>query len=320
MSRKSKDSVFWRMSVSSDPQPQKRRRAIWQAFLVTFLWSTSWVLVKFGLEDIPALTFAGLRYCLAFLILLPFFLRSAERQSLKSLSRRQWLTLAALGLVYYTLTQGTQFLGLELLPAITFSLLLNFSAPLVALLSIPLLKEPPTPLQWAGIGVFLLGVAVYFYPIFIPAGLAVGLAVGLLSVVATTVASLIGRAINRQSGLPPLTVTVVSMGIGAPALLGIGLAFEPLPVMGWQQWGIVAWLAVINTAFAFTLWNHTLQTLSATESSMINNTMLVQIAALAWLFLGERPTGQQILGMAGALIGAVLVNLRAQKKQRLARC
>jgi drug/metabolite transporter (DMT)-like permease len=46
--------------------------AVLQALLVTLLWSTSWVLVKFGLADIPALTFAGLRYTVAFLCLLPF--------------------------------------------------------------------------------------------------------------------------------------------------------------------------------------------------------------------------------------------------------
>jgi drug/metabolite transporter (DMT)-like permease len=42
-------------------------RAILQALLVTFLWSTSFVLIKIGLQDIPALSFAGLRYSLALL-------------------------------------------------------------------------------------------------------------------------------------------------------------------------------------------------------------------------------------------------------------
>ena len=45
-------------------------RAVLQALLVTFLWSTSWVLIKIGLADIPALTFAGLRYVLALLVLI----------------------------------------------------------------------------------------------------------------------------------------------------------------------------------------------------------------------------------------------------------
>ena len=57
--------------------PQTRAR--FQALFVTFLWSTSWVLIKIGLQDIPALTFAGLRYGLAFLCLLPFLLFSISR-------------------------------------------------------------------------------------------------------------------------------------------------------------------------------------------------------------------------------------------------
>lgn len=288
--------------------------AILQALLVTFLWSTSWVLIKFGLADLPALTFAGLRYTLAFLILLPFFLRSGQAAALKTLSRRDWGLLIALGLVYYTITQGTQFLGIKLLPAITFSLLLNFSAPLVALFSIPLLKEKPNWMQWAGIAVFLLGALVYFTPLSLSAGIGLGLLVGLSSVVATSFGSILGRAVNRRGMLPPLGVTVVTMGIGAVVLLAIGLLTEPLPAMGWQQWGLVVWLAAVNTALAFTLWNHTLVTLSATESSLINNTMLVQIALLAWLFLGEEPTARQILGMAAALIGVALVNLPKRKK------
>ena len=46
-------------------------------------------------------------------------------------------------------------------------------------------------------------------------------------------------------------------------------------------------VALVNTALAFTLWNFSLRQLSALESSAINNTMLIQIALLAWLFLDE---------------------------------
>jgi drug/metabolite transporter (DMT)-like permease len=73
---------------------------------------------------------------------------------------------------------------------------------------------------------------------------------------------------------------------------------------------VITWLAIVNTAFAFTLWNHTLRTLSAVESSVINNTMLIQVAILAWLFLGERLNRQELLGLALAGIGAFVVQLR----------
>ena len=82
-----------------------RLRAILQALLVTTLWSTSWVLVKIGLEDIPAVTFAGLRYFLAFLILIPVFLLSKKVTPLRSLSRSNWLSLAILGFLYYTIAR-----------------------------------------------------------------------------------------------------------------------------------------------------------------------------------------------------------------------
>jgi drug/metabolite transporter (DMT)-like permease len=67
---------------------------------------------------------------------------------------------------------------------------------------------------------------------------------------------------------------------------------------------------VVNTAFAFTLWNHTLRTIPAMESSIINSTMLIQIALLAWLFLGENLTTQEWIGVILAGLGVLLVQLR----------
>jgi drug/metabolite transporter (DMT)-like permease len=291
-------------------QDKGKTTALLQAMLVTFLWATSWVLIKIGLENIPALTFAGLRYFIAFLILVVVFFRSGGSAALRSLSRQDWLSLIALGLVYYTLTQGGQFLGLKYTPAILFSFILNFTSPVVALLAIPLLKEKLTRLQWAGMGIFLAGVVVYFYPVGIQADMGLGVIIGVSCMIANSVASILGRSINRAGHLEPLTVTVVSMGVGATALLGSGLFVEEMPKLDVTGWGIILWLAVLNTAIAFTLWNRTLRTLSAVESSMISNTMLVQIAILAWFFLGERPSVQEWVGMGIVIVGVVLVNLR----------
>ena len=66
----------------------------------------------------------------------------------------------------------------------------------------------------------------------------------------------------------------------------------------------------MNTAGAFTLWNHTLRRLTATQSAVINNTMLVQIAVLAWLFLGERLDRRQVIGLATVAVGAAVGQLR----------
>ena len=58
-----------------------RPTAIAQALLVTFLWSTSWVLIKIGLNDLvlPPITFAALRYALAALVLMPLALAALRR-------------------------------------------------------------------------------------------------------------------------------------------------------------------------------------------------------------------------------------------------
>ena len=62
-------------------------------------------------------------------------------------------------------------------------------------------------------------------------------------------------------------------------------------------------------AFAFTLWNLTLQTLPAVESSIINSTMTIQIPILAVLFLGESLNAKEITGLVLAAAGVLLVQL-----------
>jgi len=47
-----------------------RLRAILEALLVTFLWSSSYILTKFGLTDIEPLTLVGLRYLVASIVLI----------------------------------------------------------------------------------------------------------------------------------------------------------------------------------------------------------------------------------------------------------
>jgi drug/metabolite transporter (DMT)-like permease len=46
------------------------------------------------------------------------------------------------------------------------------------------------------------------------------------------------------------------------------------------------------------------------ESSIINNTMMIQIPILAWLFLDEDPTALEILGMVLAGVGILIVQIK----------
>lgn len=287
-------------------------KAILQALLVTFLWSTSWVLIKFGLGEIPPLLFAGLRYGLAAVLLLPWLLRPAGRRELASLQRKDLLALALLGLVIITITQGAQFLALAHLPAHTLSLMLSMSGPLIAFLGMLFLRERLRGPQWLGVAISITGALIYFGRLGQASPL--GLGIGALGVLATSVGAIQGRAFNRKTQLSALAVTAISIGVGAALLLALGLYFEAWPQLSGREWLIIGWLAAVNTAFAFMLWNQTQRTLQAAESGVINNTMLIQIAILGWIFLGERISAVQAAGLLLAAAGTLLVQWRPNAK------
>lgn len=288
-----------------------RWKPVLQALLVTFLWSTSWILIKTGLDELPPLIFGGLRYLVAASILAAILVRTGDgRRELGRLDRRSWLLLGGLGLVMYSLTQGAQFVALAHAPAVMVNLALTFTPACVALLSIRLLREPPTKMQWMGMLVLLVGVLLYLDFGWPEQGHLFGFGVALFGMLANAGAALYGRYVNRSGLHRPLLVTAISMGIGALVLFGAGLAIEGMPAIDLRGWLIILWLAGVNTAFAFTLWNHTLGRLTATESSVINNTMLIQVAILAWIFLGEELDGRQIVAVLVAATGALIVQLR----------
>lgn len=284
--------------------------AILQALLVTFLWSLSWVFIKIGLrEEVPPITFAALRYVLAAACLIPLMLATPRaRATLRGLTRQEGIGLIGLGAIYYTATQGLQYVSLALLPAATLTLLLSMTPVIVAVVAQRSLGEQLSRMQWAGLLLATSGTIVYFFPVALPADQALGLIFGILGLLANAASALMGRKINQAIPIP-LVVTGVSMTMGAVLMLGIGVAIEGLVMLSWQTWLIIIFLAVVNTAFAFTLWNHTLRTLPAIESSVINNTMTVQIALLAFLFLGETLNLRQILGLGLAVIGVLAVQV-----------
>lgn len=296
------------------PSPSRHTSAVLEGLFVTFLWSSSYVFVKVGLDDIPALTFAGLRYSLAAVVLLPWFVRRGHHRSVRRANLREAGLLVALGVTLYAVTQGAQFVALGHLEASTVSLVLTFTPVVVALGGVAALSETPEAGQWAGIAVLLAGVSLYFRPWAGPLGSPFGLAVMALGLFGNAAGSVLGRRVNRDAALPPLAVTTVSMAVGSALLLSTGIAVQGLPTLSLADWTIVAWLAVVNTAGAFTLWNHTLRTLSAVESSVLNNTMLVQVAVLGWLFLGEPIRPHELAGILVVSAGVLVVQLRSVRR------
>jgi hypothetical protein len=69
----------------------------------------------------------------------------------------------------------------------------------------------------------------YFGPVALPAGQLVAVAVVAVGVIAFAAATMLGRSVNRDDGLPALTVTVVSMGIGSGSLLAVAVVHDGFP-------------------------------------------------------------------------------------------
>jgi drug/metabolite transporter (DMT)-like permease len=195
----------------------------------------------------------------------------------------------------------------------TVNLLWSFSSVLISLLGMMLLAEQPKIFQWAGMLVAILGVVIYLFPVEIPKNQTVGFIIAILGILTNALASILGRDINRHGKYNPLVVTVISMGVGSLILLTAGIWMEPAPALDFQSWAIILWLAIVNTAFGFTLWNHTLRTLTAMESSMINGTMLVWVAIFAVIILHEAITVRQVFGLVATSMGSLLVQLRFSK-------
>ena len=299
--------------MSSEHRPS-HLGAIGIALFVTVLWSSSWVLIRWGLdgEGLEPITFAALRYGLAAVLIVGWMLlRERPQGHLLGMDRPTAVRVVALGILMYAVTQGAQFVALDNQPAATTSLVLSLTPLLVAGFAVVALAEIPSSRQFVGAALVTIGAWLFFAG---DLGATVaGMVAAFIGLGAGVAAALLGRHVNRQAQLSPVVVTALSMVVGAALLVIVGIAVEGIPSVSLQAWLIIAWLAVVNTALAFTLWNLSLRRLSAVESAGINNTMLIQIAFLAWVFLDETPGVAELVGILLVSSGVFLTQAIAVK-------
>lgn len=129
--------------------------ALLQAFFVTFLWSSSYVLVKIGLKEIAPLSLVSLRYIVASLILI--IAAVLRGNNLLLIDSRHLFHIVILGVSGYTVAQGLQCVGLFYLPAVSVTFLLNFTPVIVLVFGALALKEYPRPHQLLGMALVLIG-------------------------------------------------------------------------------------------------------------------------------------------------------------------
>ncbi len=281
-----------------------RAAAILEGGLVTLIWASSFVLVKMGLVYVGPLTLAGMRYFLACLLVLPFVLRRGK--SARSWSPRLWLRLGLIGFCAYTLGNGALFWGLKYLPATTAAFLLNLVPLLILFLGIAWLHELPTRWQIIGVIVGLTG-SLIFFSSGLKGGEPLGIAIVLVGLVGFAAFGILGRGVARDQEVGTLPLTAIPLAFGGGLLLLIALILEGWPQLPLQAWGIVLVLALMNTALAYMLYNHALQSLTALEMSMVLNLAPLVTAVLALIFLNETISGIQLLGMVVVIAGVALV-------------
>lgn len=299
----------------SDRVRPTHHRAMASALFVTLLWSSSWILIRWGFDDeaLEPITFAALRYGLASLVLIGWVMsRPHLRNDISEVERQAMAHIVALGVLLYALTHGAQFVAINSQPAATTSVVLSWTPMLVVLAAGWSIAEKSIPRQRVGALVVVAGAWFYF------AGDLGATVAGMMAAVvglgANAASALLGRHINRQTPLAPSVVTALSMAVGAILLVVVGLLFEGMPSISLRAWLIIVWLAVVNTALAFTLWNSSLRSLSALESAAINNTMLIQIAVLAWIFLDEALGANEVAGIVFVSVGVLLTQTSGARR------
>ena len=189
------------------------------------------------------------------------------------------------------------------------TLILNFTPLVVMVMNILLTGEYPNRDQIAGMVLVLIGAVLYFSDKLV-GGTLTGVLLTFISGLGWAGYMVAGKLLFKEKRVSPLGNTAFAMGFGtslisASALILEGLA--PIPLTGWA---IILWLGIVNTAAAFFMWNHALETLDAFELSILQNTMLIQITILSIIFLGERLPPIKYAYMALVFIGVYVVQTR----------
>ena len=310
----------------TDPDPRlsssrtAHMAALGWMLLVTLLWSSSFPIHKMLMNGgVPPLSLAGYRYFSASIILLlAVAIRDRRKPRTDSPTKpsgaARWLIVPAIGLFMYS-AQGVHMTALSLISASDSGLIMMTTMPVaVAVLSAVVEKNPPGWAQLLGLAIVLVGLYVYF-PHDIQGVRLAGALLNVLSASMGAVAIVLTRIAVGRLRMTSLNLTAVSMTTGSAVLLLFALAHDSffIPDAGQALW--IGLLAVVNTAFGFALFNHTLKTLGAFEVTVLQDSMIVQIGILSAIFLGEAITPTMALAMALVVFGIVVVQYFAPKRR-----
>jgi drug/metabolite transporter (DMT)-like permease len=290
------------------------RPLVWSLYALNVLiWSSTWVAIKIGLEDVPPLLGAGIRFALAGAGLL-LLARALGRPLKTDAALAAVLALlpfaAAYGLIYW----GEQYVPSGL-AAVLFGVMPLYSATIA---SVALADEPLRARLIAGIAVAIGGLAIAFGE-----SLALGDAEwALLAATACAIAPLcaaIGNVSIKRRGqaLDAIVLNAWAMLGGGALLLITSAPLEDWTEAAWtaQSLGSIAYLAAIGSAVPFVTLTILLRQLPAVTVSYI--TLLLPFGALAFgaALYDERVT---LAAVGGALLVAAGLLIAQWPRRRVA--
>src|SRR5437762_12626018 len=143
-----------------------KARIVW--LILCGIWGSTWLFIKLGLQDLPPLTFAGIRFVFASGILITIILARGVRWPRK---RNEWLVIAVVGLLQFSLNYGLVFWGEQRIPSGLAAVLQStFPAFGLVIAHFYLPHERMSTVKVVGVLLGVLGVAVIFSDQFSIAG------------------------------------------------------------------------------------------------------------------------------------------------------
>ena len=269
------------------------------------IWGSTWLAIKFGLRDLPPITFAGIRFAMAALLLGAIAL---ARRIRPPTSRQEWGLLAYTGLLSITVNYALVFWGEQYISS-GLAALLSATVPLfgLPLAHRYLAAEPLTRWKVAGVMLGLIGVAVVFSgELGVGGPRAFWASVGIIgAALATAHASVLVKA--RGTHIEPPVLAGIQMAGGCLPLLVGGIALEGSPLsFHWTPLALacLAYLTVLGSVIAFLMYYWLIRHTAVTGVLMIPLVTPLVAVLIGVVFGGETIGWHTALG-GGAIIGGV---------------
>lgn len=288
-------------------------RIVW--LILCGIWGSTWLFIKLGLEDLPPLTFAGFRFLLAALIL---GLMVTARGVRWPRSRHDWLLIAIVGFLQFTLNYGLVFWGEQHISSGLAAVLQStFPAFGLVIAHIYLPYEQMTPLKVAGVLLGVLGVAVIFSDQLSIAGHMALL--GSMALVLSAFFGSYGNVLVKAYGqhIDPQVLAAGQMICGFPPLLLLGIIKEGNPLrFRWTAMAILslAYLVIVGSVIAFALYYWLVRNMEVTKTMLIALVTPVVAVVLGMVFLQERLNWRLFVGGACIISGLALIVFRKRQK------